>query len=359
MQSVILDASRKVAGWARAIKQARDDHRSAAKLKAAKAQREASLATFIGVTGSSAKTTTAALLGHILKGHDSVTERVDSNTLMPLANTLRRPLKDRYVVAELGLSKVDSIRLMAELLKPDVAIVTLIDLEHYSVFRTREAVAAEKGMLVSNIRPGGFAVLNADDQYVMAMAERTVERIVTFGQATGVAYRATDIHAAFPERLSLTIEWRGGRLALQTRYVAEHFWLPVTAAVAAALELGAPPETVAEQVAGCEPFPNRLSVAGAPDAPAICPIFLAPIRSTGKLTPRRARSPTRSCSSATTRIAPKQANRTGTMAVSWRSPPPLKSLNTYAARLPLVNSSSSRALATCILSVLRCHGPGM
>jgi UDP-N-acetylmuramoyl-tripeptide--D-alanyl-D-alanine ligase len=267
MPNVLLDASRKVASWARAIKQTRDDYRNAAKLKAAKARREASSATFIGVTGSSAKTTTAALLGHILKGHDSVTERVDSNSLMPLANTLRRAREDRYVVAELGLSKVGSIQLMAELLRPDVAIVTLIDLEHYSVFRTREAVAAEKGMLVSNIRPGGFAVLNADDQHVMAMAARTVERIVTFGQTTGVDYRATDIHAAFPERLTLTIEWKGGRLALQTRYVAKHFWLPVTAAVAAALELGVPPEAVAEQVAGCEPFPNRLSVAGAPDAP--------------------------------------------------------------------------------------------
>jgi UDP-N-acetylmuramoyl-tripeptide--D-alanyl-D-alanine ligase len=268
MPSVLLDASRKVAGWVKTFKQARAGYRNAAKLREANARREASSATFIGITGSSAKTTTAALLGRILKGHDSVTERVDSNTLMPLANTLRRrPLKDRYVVAELGLSKVDSIRLMAELLKPDVAIVTLIDLEHYSVFRTREAVAAEKGTLVSNIRPGGFAVLNADDEHVMAMAARTAERIVTFGRATGVDYRATDIHAAFPERLSLTIEWTGGRLALQTRYVAEHFWLPVTAAVAAALELGVPPQTVAEQVAGCEPFHNRLSVAAKPDAP--------------------------------------------------------------------------------------------
>jgi UDP-N-acetylmuramoyl-tripeptide--D-alanyl-D-alanine ligase len=99
------------------------------------------------------------------------------------------------------------------------------------------------------------------------MAAHTVERIVTFGQATRVDYRATDIHAAFPERLSLTIEWKGGRLALQTRYVAEHFWLPVTAAVAAALELGVPPQTVAERVVDCEPFHNRFNVASAPNGP--------------------------------------------------------------------------------------------
>lgn len=267
MTGVLFKGWGKVAGWAGAIRQTRRERRDAARLREAEARRAASAATFVGVTGSSAKTTTSALLAHILKGHDSVAQRLDANTLMPLANTLRRLLHERYVVAELGLSKVGSIRTMAELLRPDVAIVTLIDLEHYSIFRTREAVAAEKGTLVSNVRPGGFALLNADDAHVMAMAARTAERIVTFGQAPGADYRATDIHAAFPQRLRLTVEWKGGSLSLQTRYAAEHFWLPVTAAVAAALELGVPPQTIAERVAGSEPFPNRFSVVDAAGGP--------------------------------------------------------------------------------------------
>jgi UDP-N-acetylmuramoyl-tripeptide--D-alanyl-D-alanine ligase len=135
------------------------------------------------------------------------------------------------------------------------------------VFRRREAVAAEKGTLVSNIQPGGFAVLNADDPHVMAMAALTAERIVTFGQSQAADYRATGVRAAFPERLNLTIEWKGGRLDLQSRYLAEHFWLPVTAAVATALELGVPPSLVAERVASSEPIRNRLGLIDIPDGP--------------------------------------------------------------------------------------------
>ena len=267
MTNVFLDTGRRIAGWASALRQVRSDRRDAAKLKAASAGRAASPGTFIGVTGSSGKTTTTALLGHILRGQDAVKEQADANTLMSLRNTLRRRPTERYVVAEVGLSKVDSVRLMAELLRPDVAIVTLIGLEHYSVFRTREAVAAEKGTLVSNIHPGGFAILNADDPHVMAMAALTAERIVTFGQSPAADYRATGIRAAFPERLKLTIEWKGGRLDLQSRYLAEHFWLPVTAAVATALELGVPPSLVAERVASCEPIRNRFGMIGIPGGP--------------------------------------------------------------------------------------------
>jgi len=267
MTNVFLDTGRRIAGWANALRQVRSDRRDAAKLKAASAGRAASPATFIGVTGSSGKTTTTALLSHILRGQDTVREQADANTLMSLRSTLRRRPAERYVVAEVGLSKVDSVRQMAELLKPDAAIVTLIGLEHYSVFRTREAVAAEKGTLVSNIQPGGFAVLNADDPHVMAMAALTAERIVTFGQSPAADYRAAGIRAAFPERLKLTIEWKGGRLDLQSRYLAEHFWLPVTAAVATALELGVPPSLVAERVAGSEPIRNRLGLIDIPGGP--------------------------------------------------------------------------------------------
>jgi UDP-N-acetylmuramoyl-tripeptide--D-alanyl-D-alanine ligase len=267
MSNVFVDAGRRIAGWANAIKQARRDRRDTAKLKAASAGRAASPATFIGVTGSSGKTTTTALLSHILRGQDTVKEQSDGNTLLSLRSTLRRRPTERYVVAEVGLSKVGSVRQMAELLRPDVAIVTLIGLEHYSVFRTLEAVAAEKGTLVSNVQPGGFAVLNADDPHAMAMAASTAERIVTFGQSPTADYRATGIRAAFPERLSLTVEWKGGRLDLRSRYLAEHFWLPVTAAVATALELGVPPQLIAERVAGCEPIRNRFGMIEVPGGP--------------------------------------------------------------------------------------------
>lgn len=260
MKSVFQQARSRIDAWSKSGRKVRSDRRRARKLNKALACRDASSATFIGITGSSAKTTTTAILSHILEAHASVTSQLGFNTMVTLSKTLGRPINDRYLVAEVALDKPGTVREMADVLKPDIAIVTLIGLEHYSVFRSLEVVAAEKGALVSSVRPGGFAVLNIDDPHVAAMATRTRERIVSFGRSSEAQYRVADIHAGFPERLRLTIEWNGGRLDLQTRFIAEHFWVPVAAAVATALELGVPAELVAEQVAICEPVGNRLDV---------------------------------------------------------------------------------------------------
>ncbi len=256
-----------LAKWIGRLRRSRRRKARDAGLAKASARRLASKATFVGVTGSSAKSTTVALLSHILRAGGEVGEQVEHNVLSVLSKTLLKPLARHFVVVELGMGKPDSVRTMAELLKPDVGIVTLVGLEHYSAFRSREAVGQEKGALIENIREGGFAVLNADDPHVMAMAGRTAARIVTFGRHADAQYRAVDVRASYPDRLALAVEWQGGRIELATRYVAEHFWLPVTAAVAAALELGISPEDVAGRVATHEPMRNRFGILGAAGGP--------------------------------------------------------------------------------------------
>ncbi|MBZ9796835.1 Mur ligase family protein [Mesorhizobium sp. ES1-4] len=230
----------------------------------ARRARARSKATFIGVTGSSGKSTVTGLLGHVLAAHGPTHARFLANTMPSLLSTLYKRMKQAgevdYVVFEAGASGLDTIRPMAEMLQPDVAIITMVRLEHVASFRTLENVAVEKRALVEALRPGGLAILNADDPHVADMAASARCRVVTFGTAERADYRVTDIHAAYPSRLALSIHWRGGRLQLETRFPAEHFWLPTAAAVAAALELGVLPDKVAAQVATFQPLANRCSV---------------------------------------------------------------------------------------------------
>ena len=231
----------------------------------ARVRRDRSDGVHIAVTGSSGKTTTSALLAHILAGCGSVHEQVVSNTIGPLTSALlSKTAEADHVVLEVGVGQKGDMAPMAAMIRPDVAIVTLVGLEHFSAFRTREAVALEKGALVEAVRPGGLVLLNADDDLVMAMAARTSQRIVTFGREKHADYRVVSATAAYPDCLRVTIVWKGGELTLQTRFPAEHFWLSTVAAAAAALELGAPPETVVDRVAGfegvanrCRPFPTK------------------------------------------------------------------------------------------------------
>lgn len=213
---------------------------------------------FVGVTGSSTKSTTVALLTHILAGVGTVVGQHGANTLKPLTRTiLRVSPKTDFVVAECAAGKVGSIRDMAAMLRPHMAIVTLVAMEHKSTFRTVEAIAAEKCQLVAGLGKDGVALLNADDPLVAGMAARTSGRVVTFGRKAPANYRVVDTHATFPERLSLTVSGPGGELPLRTRFLGEHFWLPVAAAAVAALELGVAPEIVAARVATFAPLTNR------------------------------------------------------------------------------------------------------
>ncbi|MBZ9817752.1 Mur ligase family protein [Mesorhizobium sp. CA7] len=226
--------------------------------------RAQSKATFIGITGSSGKSTATSLLGHILASHGTVHTQVLANTLKALVRTLYKRMKRAgkvdYVVFEAGAFEPGSIRSMAEMLKPNVAIVTMVRLEHVTQFRTLDAVAQEKRALVEALSPGGLAILNADDPHVLDMASGARCRVATFGQSEAADYRVTNIHAAYPDLLRFSLRWRGGDIDMQTRFPGEHFWLPAAAAAVTALELGVPPEKIAARTASFEPLANRCAV---------------------------------------------------------------------------------------------------
>ncbi|WP_246674844.1 Mur ligase family protein [Mesorhizobium sp. B4-1-3] len=194
-----------------------------------------------------------------------------ANTIKSLVSTLYKRMNKSgeadYVVFEAGAFGVDTIRPMAQMLKPHVAVVTMVRLEHFSSFKTLENVAREKRALVDALEPGGFAVFNADDPNVLAMASGAAHRFVTFGESETADYRVTDISAAYPRTLGVTLHWRGGALKLKTPFPGEHFWLPTAAAAATALELGVPAQMVEQRIATFEPLANRchvLTVDGGP-----------------------------------------------------------------------------------------------
>lgn len=239
------------------------------RIRNATRRRLKSTAQFIAVTGSSGKSTTVGLLAHILQAHAPTQRQMLNNTVNELIRTLKRLQPDeRFVVAELGVGSKGQMAPMANMMQPNAVIVTMVGTEHYSAFRGREGVAEEKGVLLDALTPDGFALLNADDPMVMGMAPRSRARIVTFGKDNIAAdYRAKDIHSAFPDTLSFTLVGRGQRLKLKTLFPGAHFWVPVSAAAAAAIELGVPADVIEAQVATFAPVDGRCSVLQAPDGP--------------------------------------------------------------------------------------------
>lgn len=222
----------------------------------------------VGITGSSGKSTTTALLSHILSARHRVAFNRLENYINNVVRLLRTVPKDtEFAVIEVAAGAEPKIEKTAGLIGPDVAVVTMVRLEHYKAFRTTEAVAHEKGHLVAALKKDGLALLNFDDPLVMRMAERTQARVVTFGRDPDADYVAEDVHSSLDNGLTMTVRGRGKRVTLSLRLYGEYFYLPVLAAATCALELGVTEAEIEERLAAFEGYSNRCGVIRIPGGP--------------------------------------------------------------------------------------------
>ena len=88
---------------------------------------------------------------------------------MPLT-ALRIEPDTRFLVLEMGARGRGHLTELTDLVAPDVSDRAQRRHGHLGEFGSREAIAEAKGELVSGLRTGGVAVLNADDERVAAMA---------------------------------------------------------------------------------------------------------------------------------------------------------------------------------------------
>ncbi len=148
---------------------------------------------------------------------------------------------------------------IARLLRPRIGVVTRIGLDHFSAFRTVEAVAAEKRALIAALPDDGIAVLNADDPHVIAMADGFAGRVISFGESLSATLRAEDVRSSWPDGLTFTLRTGGRSLAVRTRLHGKHSTTSVLAALGVAVGLEIPLERALDTVARCEPVPGRMS----------------------------------------------------------------------------------------------------
>ncbi len=145
-----------------------------------------------------------------------------------------------------------------EPLKPQIGVVTNVGMDHYSVFGSVDAIAAEKGKLVSALPVNGTAVLNADDARVLAMQSRCAGRVVTYGLSPTAVLRADDVRADWPNRLSFTALYEDQSIRVETQLCGA-FWTPsVLAAMAVGQIMGVPLAASADAIRKVPPVEGRM-----------------------------------------------------------------------------------------------------
>lgn len=201
----------------------------------------------VGITGSNGKTTTKNLLARILEPEgETVSPKASFNNEVGAPLTMLRVTHDtRFLVSEFGASAPGEIARLAGLVQPDIGVVLMVGMAHAGGFGGIEATLAAKSELVRALRPGGLAVLNADDARVASMAAIAPERnaaVRWFGRGLGTSGHAPDVRAdevevtASGTRFIVTAD--GESLPVRLRVLGEHHVMNALAAIAAATALG-------------------------------------------------------------------------------------------------------------------------
>ena len=141
----------------------------------------------IAVTGSNGKTTTKEMIASILAAWLGESQRLATagnlnNELGVPFTLLRLNAQHRAAVIELGMNHPGEIAVLADTAAPTVALVNNAQREHQEFMVSVEAVAAENGQVLLNLREGGVAVYPANDTYTQLWDEMSAtHQHVRFG----------------------------------------------------------------------------------------------------------------------------------------------------------------------------------
>jgi len=215
----------------------------------ARQHRKASSDLFVvGITGSNGKTSTKDFLGAVLSVGGQV-----NRTAGNLNNHIGLPLTilsgtegDRFGIWEMGMNHPGEIEVLAEIARPDAAVVTNIGRAHIEHMGSREAIAAEKSQLPAAVPASGYCAMPVDDEFYDFVRDSVRCEMVPVGFNRG-SVRAEALRAGADGRMHFDLVSEFGKSAMVALPVrGEHMVVNALLAAAVGLRQGIAPDAVAE-----------------------------------------------------------------------------------------------------------------
>jgi UDP-N-acetylmuramoyl-tripeptide--D-alanyl-D-alanine ligase len=196
--------------------------------------------TVVGVTGANGKTSTKDLAAAVVStGFRTHASPASFNNEIGLPMTLLgAPPRTEVVVAELGARHEGDVRLLCDVARPSVVLVTNVGVAHMEVFGSWDAIVRAGAEPLLALSFDDVAILNADDPVVRGYAAATAARVVTFGMEADADVRASDVAMGPDGRASFALQARGDRERVELTVPGDHMVSNALAAAALGIELG-------------------------------------------------------------------------------------------------------------------------
>lgn len=218
--------------------------------------------TFIGITGSVGKTTTALAIRAVLSQKFqtiSTQENLDPIFNIPLTLLKLRPGVGK-VILEMGVEYPGEMEFYLSLVRPATAVVTRVFYSHSEFLGNVEQILNEKSALVRQLPKDGYAILNWDDVYTRKLAKETEAQVVFYGtDPENCHIWATNVRL---ENGITCFELNFGveRVSLSFKLLGRHQVYPALAAAALGVTFGMTLTAIKRGLEKIEPAPHRLQL---------------------------------------------------------------------------------------------------
>src|SRR5687768_13819730 len=217
----------------------------------------------VGITGSAGKTTAKELTAQVLSGAGRRVLKSERNynnglglplSVLKLVSAGQSPDQFDVAVLEMGMSSpTHEIRRLVQITPPDIGVELMVAPVHLEHLGTIEMIAAMKAELIEGLKPGGTAVLNADDDLVMQMKSKTEGPVLTFGIQNESDVMARDIDTSRFGSIQFRLQTPEGEAAAKLPMTGGHNLMNALAASAVATALKIKPELIADALSSARP----------------------------------------------------------------------------------------------------------
>ena len=204
------------------------------------------------ITGSNGKTSTKDLLAACLGAkYNVVKTQGNFNNEIGLPKTLLNITADTDIaVVEMGMRGLGQIAELCEIAEPDSGLISNVGETHMELLGSMENIGKAKGEIVETLPANGFAVLNGDNEYVVATAAKTQAKVVFFGLSEACDYRGSDIKTTgLGTTFTCTEKATGKIVQVKLQLIGEHNVYNALSAIAGAACYGVSLEESAKALA--------------------------------------------------------------------------------------------------------------
>ena len=198
--------------------------------------------TVVGITGSVGKSSTKELTASVvsrrlttLYSHGNMNNEIG----LPLT-LLKLTSAHQIVVLEMGFYVPGEIKLLCDIARPQIGVITNVGTVHAERAGSIEVIAQGKSELVEALPPAplGLAILNYDDPLVKAMASKTKARVFTYGLDPEADLWADEIESMGLDGIRCRMHFQGETNFLTAPLIGRHSVYTMLRSAAVALSLG-------------------------------------------------------------------------------------------------------------------------